>query len=289
MSYTSLATLFLGNIVDRYFSGFGFVKENLIQTNIKIPFRTYLSTALLTTIAGYFVALASILIVINVVEMMPLQKIVLPVVGPFAFSTLVFALFLVIPMQKAGGRRKSIEANLPFVLTHMGAIAESGVPPYVIFKLIAEFEEYGEISSEMKKLTRNIDQFGIDPLTAVKELAKRTPSANFKEVLLGVVSTTESGGDVKTYLKSAGQQALFNWRIKREKFMQQLSAYAEFYTGILIAAPLFIIALFSVMSMIQPQIGGYNILDLTKLSIYIIVPTVNVGFIMFLKGIEVEM
>ncbi len=288
MSYTSLATFYLGNIVDRHFSGFGFVKENISQANLKIPFRTYLSTALMTTIIGYLIALPSVFLITNFVKVLPFQRIVLLVAGPLSFSILIFALFLIYPMQKAAGRRKSIEANLPFVLTHMGSIAESGVPPYVIFKLIAEFEEYGEISSEMKKLVRNIDQFGIDPLTAVKELAKRTPSSNFKEVLMGVVSTTESGGDVKTYLKSSGQQALFNWRMKREKFMQQLSAYAEFYTGILIAAPLFIIALFSVMNMIQPQIGGYNILDLTKLSIYIIVPVVNIGFLMFLKGIEVE-
>ncbi len=284
-----MATIFLGNATDRFSSEFNFVKESLIQANIKIPFRAYLSTAFLTTIIGYFVSLVSIFFVTSVIEMTSFQKTVLLVVGPFAFSILIFALFLIIPMQKVSGRRKSIEVNLPFVLTHMGSIAESGVPPYVVFKLIADFEEYGEISNEMKRLVRNVDEFGIDPLTAVKELAKRTPSKNFREVLLGIASTTESGGDVKTYLKNAGQQALFNWRIKREKFMQQLSAYAEFYTGILIAAPLFIIALFSVMNMIQPEIGGYNILDLTKLSIYIIIPVVNVGFLLFLRGIEVEM
>ena len=186
-------------------------------------------------------------------------------------------------------RRKDVETNLPFVLTHMGAVAESGVPPYIIFKLIGEFEEYGEVSKEMKKIVRNIDMFGLDPLAAVKQVADKTPSNEFKQVLLGFVTTTESGGDIKTYLKSTGQQALFDWRMKREKFLQQLSAYAEFYTGLLIAAPLFIVALFSVMSMISPTMAGFSILDLMKLSIYIIVPVLNGGFILFLRGVEVEM
>jgi flagellar protein FlaJ len=186
-------------------------------------------------------------------------------------------------------RRRSIETNLPFALSHMSSIAESGIPPYMIFRLLLRFEEYGEISKEMKKIVRNIDVFGIDPLTALKESAKHTPSKDFKEILLGIVTTTESGGSVKIYLKNAGERALFEWRMKRERFMQQLSAYAEFYTGILIAAPLFIISLFSVMSMIQPELAGFNIMDLTRLSIYILIPFINIVFLLFLRGVEVEM
>ena len=185
-------------------------------------------------------------------------------------------------------RRKSIEVNLPFVLTHMGSVAQSGVPPYVIFKLISQFEEYGEAAKEFGKIVRNIEVFGMDPITAVKEVARRTPSESLKQILLGFASTTEAGGNVRLFLKNAGQQALFEWRIKREKFMQQLSAYAEFYTGILIAAPLFMIALFGVMNIIQPQIGGYDILFLSRL-LYIIIPAINIGFLMFIKGTEVEM
>jgi flagellar protein FlaJ len=105
--------------------------------------------------------------------------------------------------------------------------------------------------------------------------------------LHGIVTTTESGGDLKLYLKTSGEQALFEWRTRRQRFAEQLSAYAEFYTGILIAAPLFIIALFSVLAMIQPTIAGYSILELTKISVYALIPLLNIIFIVFLKGVEV--
>jgi flagellar protein FlaJ len=171
----------------------------------------------------------------------------------------------------------------------MGAIAESGIPPYVIFKLISQFREYGEVANEMRRIVHNIDSFGLDPLTAVKQSAERSPSNELKQVLLGFVSTTESGGDIKNYLKNAGERALFEWRMKRERFLQQLDAYAEIYTGLFIAAPLFIVSIFAVMNMIQPSIGGYSILELMRLSVYVIVPVLNTGFIMFLRGVEVEM
>ncbi len=283
------ATSIFGQIVDRYIDLFQFLKDTLPKADIKTPFRTYLSVVLFISTISFIVTLPTTFIAFSILGAPFYLKIIYSFFSSVLVSIVSFVLMLYYPIQKVSSRRKSIETNLPFVLTHMGSVAESGIPPYLIFKLIARFEEYGEISKEMKKIVANIENFGIDPLTAVKEVAERTPSEAFKQVLLGFVTTTESGGDVKLFLKNAGQQALFEWRMKREKFLQQLSAYAEFYTGLLIAAPLFIIALFAIMNMIQPTISGFNILDLTKISLYVIVPVLNLGFLMFLRGVEVEM
>jgi flagellar protein FlaJ len=289
IGFKGLATSLFGNIVDKYKDMFVFVKDSLSKTDIKIPFRTYMSIVVLTSLIAYIGTLVALIAALTVLGTSLLMTVVYCVFAPFLVAIVCMVMLSLYPYQRMYSRKKNIETNLPFVLIHMGAIAESGIPPYVIFKLISEFKEYGEVSTEMKKIVRNIDMFGIDPLTAVKQAAEKTPSDSFKQVLLGFATTTESGGDVKTFLKSTGQQSLFEWRMRREKFLQQLSAYAEFYTGLLIAAPLFIVALFAVMNMIQPTLAGYGILDLMKLSIYLVVPLLNGGFILFLRGVEVEM
>lgn len=288
-SYNAIATVLFGGVVDRFGKNFNFLRDSLPRADIKIPFRTYLSAVFLNTIIAFMFSLVFFTILTTFLEVKLMHKILLIGYLPLMIGATALGVFVLYPYQKVMGRKKSIDINLPFALTHMAAIAESGVPPYMIFKLLSKFDEYGEIAREMKILVRNIDSFGIDPLTAVREMAERTPSNQLRQVLLGIISATESGGDVKTYIKNAGDQAMFEWKLKREKFMQQLSAYAEFYTGILIAAPLFIIALFAVMNMIQPNIAGFDILTLTKLSIYILVPFLNVGFLLFLRGVEVEM
>lgn len=275
-------------MVDRYGKMFSIAKYNLPRSDIKTTFRTYISTAIFYSVVVFFSTLATLIVIHSLLPFSFLVRIMIIVFMPFVSAILFFTYLNFYPYQRAMKRKKNIEANLPFVLTHMGAIAESGVPPYVIFKLISEFKEYGEVSVEMGKIVRNIEVFGLNPLAAVREVAKRTPSDSFKQVLLGFITTTESGGDVKIFLKTSGQQALFEWRIRRERFLQQLSAYAEFYTGLLIAAPLFIIALFAVMNMIQPTVAGYDILFLIKLSIYLIVPALNGTFLFFLHGMEVE-
>ncbi len=185
-------------------------------------------------------------------------------------------------------RAKDIEASLPFVIMHMGAVSESGVPPYVIFKLLSRFKEYGEISKEMGKIVRNIEKFGMDPLSAIRAVASRTPSDKFRQLLEGLVITTESGGNVTLYLKTIGEQTLFEWRSRRQRFIQQLSTYAEIYTGLIVAAPLFTISLFAVLGMLQPTIAGFTIPELMKISVYGLIPGINLLFLLFLKGVEVE-
>lgn len=291
LNYKGLATLLFGEIADKYsnINIFSMIKNNLPKADIRIPFRSYMSMILLSCVLVYFTTLFALFFALRIFVVSTLMKIIYMIFVPILNALVAFAVLSFYPYQRSLSRRRNIETNLPFVLTHMGAVVASGVPPYVVFKLISEFEEYGEVSKEMRKIVRNVDTFGIDPMTAVRQVAERTPSEDLKQILSGFVTTTESGGDVKLFLKNAGQQALFEWRIKREKFLQQLSAYAEFYVGILIAAPLFIIALFSVMNMISPTMGGFDILWLMKMSIYMIVPVLNVGFLLFMRGMEVEM
>jgi flagellar protein FlaJ len=244
----------------------------------------------LASFIGYFITLI-ILSVLNVLvfKLSILVSVLVLVLVPFVVAALIFIAGIFYPYQKLLSRRKSITTNLPFAISHMGAIASSGVPPQVIFKLLAEFKEYDALAEEMEKIARNVEVFGMDPISAMREVAKRTPSEKFKQLLLGLASTIESGGDLKTYLKNAGEQSLFTWRMKRQKYLQQLSSYAEFYTGLLIAAPLFLIALFSVMHMIQPELGGFDILQLMKISIYLVIPALNLGFLTFLEVTQVEM
>jgi len=289
MRIARIANKTFGFIYDRNKKSFKKLHSILQKADIKIPLRSYVSLAFFTSFITFISSLFFVLLITHVLNFSLISKVAYSILVPFIVSILTFASFLLYPYQKMVSRTKDIETNLPFVLTHMGAIAESGVPPYLIFKLISKFKEYGEISKEMEKITRNIEVLGMDTLSAIKRVARRTPSDKFRQILEGIVTTTESGGNITYFLKSAGHQALFEWRIRRQRFIQQLSTYAEIYTGILVAAPLFMVSLLSVLSIIQPTIGKYSILDLAKIAIYGLIPGLNIGFLLFLKSVEVEM
>jgi len=288
--YKKSAKKYFGWIPKKYPEIIKTVESTIPKSGISISPENYISCVFLAIIIGYFISLtATTIIIFMLYEFNILVSILLIVFIPFIVGVLIFIVGIFYPYQEGSRRNRNIETNLPFALSHMGAIASSGVPPTAIFKLLAEFKEYEVLAEEMEKISRNIDVFGLDPVSAMREVAKRTPSTKFKQLLSGIASTVEGGGNLKTYLKNAGEQSLFTWRTKRQKYLQRLSAYAEFYTGLLIAAPLFLISLFSVMHMIQPQFAGYDILDLMRISIYLVVPSLNLFFIGFLHMTQVEM
>ena len=289
MNFQSLALAIFGKVVDKNIEFFEPVKHVLPKADIKIPLRTYLSVMLLVTVLTYLAVLAfTVFLVFYVLKVQLLLAIAYSLFIPFLAAAGVFLWYTFYPFQRSMIRKRNIEANLPFVITHMSSIADAGIPPSAIFHLISAFKEYGEVTKELSKIARNMEQFGMDPVRAIREVADRTPSEELRELLLGIVTTTESGGDIKLFLRTMGEQALFEWRIRRERFLQQMSTYAEFYVGIIIAAPLFLIALFAIMGLIQPNIAGYSITDITKLSIYLLIPAINLGFLFFLRSIEVE-
>ncbi len=279
-----------GSIVDTNPDIFKSLYDIVPRSDIGIPGRNYGAMMILSTVVGYFIGLALLIVLLSTVWHPNIFTMIGGIIFiPIAFSMCVFLIAYYIPYNQMMSRKTSIETNLPFAIAHMGSIATSGIPPSAIFKLLSDFKEYGALAVEMGKIVRNMDMFGMDPMSSIREVARRSPSEKFKQILLGFVSTIESGGDLKIYLKIMGEQALFEWRAKRQKYLQLLDTYAEFYTGLLIAAPLFIISLFSVMNMIESNLGGVSILELMKLSIYILVPALNIGFVFFLHSTQVEM
>jgi len=290
MKYREFAVRLLGWIPDKYPDIIKLVESTIPKSGIGITTKNYVCTVCLTALIGYIVALIVFpTLVLTVLKLNIFLTTLFIVFVPFLVGIGIFVVGMFYPYQLVMSRKKSIETNLPFAISHMGSIASSGIPPQAVFKLLSDFKEYDVLADEMQKITRNIEVFGLDPMTALREVSKRTPSEKFKQLLQGLITTMEGGGDLKTYLKNAGEQSLFTWRMKRQKYLQQLSTYAEFYTGILIASPLFMISLFSIMNMIQPQLGGFDIFQMMKMSVYLIIPSLNVGFLLFLHMTQVEM
>ncbi len=199
-------------------------------------------------------------------------------------------LFHAIPMQAAAEKATIIEANLPFVINHMAAIATAGVSPYIMFKLVSEIQEYKELAKQLKKVVRNVDTFGMDITTAIEEVAKRSPSTEFSKFLHGIVSTIEGGGDLGEYLRMFAERAMTTYRLKRKKYIALLETYADFYTALLVAAPLFVVSLLAILSMMSENgtVMGFQIEIVMQLAVYIFIPLLNIAFLLFLEATQPE-
>ncbi|HZX12679.1 MAG TPA: type II secretion system F family protein [Candidatus Nanoarchaeia archaeon] len=191
--------------------------------------------------------------------------------------------FYFYPQSLAGDRQKKIKRDLPFALVHMSAVAGSGAAPISIFELLAESEEYPELKKEIKKVLNFVNVFGYNLSTALRNVAATTPSEELKELLNGMVSTVEAGGDLKQYLNEKSEDALVSYRLERKKQVDALGTYSEVYTSILIASPLLLIVTLAIINTIGGQVAGISVKLLATLGVWIGLPLLNAGFMFFLK------
>jgi flagellar protein FlaJ len=276
-----LSIRLFGKISDKFSNSFISLKESLITANARVLFRTYLSIAFLFSFIIFIFSFLLTLITSIYLRLSIIFALFGLVVVPSFFAFLTFFLIFIYPFSITQSRKRDIEANLPFALTHMAAISESGAPPLTIFKILSQFSEYGEISKEAGEITRNVEVFGLDEISALRNNAEKSPSSDFKDVLEGIITTIQSGGSLKSYLIEESEKAMFEYAVRREEYNQVLSTYADIYTALLIAAPMIFIVVLAALNIMGGNLFGFTIQELMVLGTVALV-ALNSIFLAFL-------
>jgi len=145
------------------------------------------------------------------------------------------------PMLIAKGRKSRIDLDLPYAITYMQALSAT-LTLYNIFRSVYEKQElYGEVSREFGIIVRDVELFGDDLITAMKNLGAITPSENLKTLLDDLILMFESGGDITAFL--ASRSAHYREIASRELEMglKTLEVMAEVYVTAFVAAPIAVI------------------------------------------------
>ena len=270
-------------VLDNFSKRLEGLKREVEESNLEVVFDLYVGKMTFFSLVSFFSVLfsgtAGLIIFTNLPVLFSLLIGVIMSCFAFALSVMMFYMY---PYQKLTSQKNDIEANMPFAIGHMAAVGTSGAPPFIIFKLLHQAEEYGEISREAGRIVRNMDIMGMDITTAVEEVAKRTPSEDFKEFLYGFISTIRSGGELHDFLKNQAKKAQFEYKTRRDRYLSLLSTYADFYTAILIAAPLFFMSILAVLALIGGPVMGFSPPMLMRLGLFLIIPIINTVFLLFI-------
>jgi len=173
-----------------------------------------------------------------------------------------------------------INQELPFVTIHMSAVAGSGIEPTQIFKIITFGEEYVNTKKELKKIINQVNVYGYDLITALKNTARETSSRKLSELLNGIATTISGGGSLSEFLDKRAETLLFEYRLEREKNTKTAETFMDIYISIVIAAPM-IMTLLLVLIVVSGISMGLSLSSLTVVIISI-VALINILFLVFL-------
>lgn len=205
------------------------------------------------------------------------------VVLPVLIGAAAYSWRLLNPDLVASARAADIDENLVYVLNHMAALSGAGVLPAAAFGSIGRQTVYGELAKEAAWIERDVNVFNRDLVLVLRDAAARSPSPRWAEFLLGSVNTVTSGGDLKKYVLAKADQFEQEARRQQRSFLEGMGIMAESYVVVAAAAPLFLLIVLSVMSLISSKVADPTFL--LNILVFVAMPILHGAFTWLLGNI----
>lgn len=280
--YSLLAYSLFKGVVKQLYPIFSKQKQTLQRADLGVSLDEYIASYILSNL----IVLPAIIMMVWVWVSTFLK---LDIVGTFLFSVtgcilamaLILVVYLIYPQYKLNVLKAALDKHVAFAATHMATIAGTGVPPHMIFQMMGEFQEYGEIAKECRGISQNIVVFGYDTISAISDVAQRTPSHKFKDLLWSIVATIRTGGDLRQMLIMKSKSLMEEQRRIEAKYIETLSMFAEIYSTVFVAGVIMIFVLLSIMGIL----GGLPVPVklVLQLTTYLGVPLASIGFILLIE------
>jgi archaeal flagellar protein FlaJ len=183
--------------------------------------------------------------------------------------------------SKISNKKMDIERQLPYALAFMSILASSGATPLDIIRRLAR-EDYGHISNEFKKVLFRVDILGEDVVTAMHSLINHTPSELFRDLCIDMTNIIYSGGGLKEYLETKSKELMNIRRQTYREFVDSLSIFGEGYLGGVVMLIIFAVLGIVISGALGIELGPFTPAELFNYLVYLIIPLVNVIFLLAL-------
>jgi len=254
-------------------------KNNMLEkADISMVYQEYYSMVYMNIILGFIVSFFSTLFLYLFIPNNITALLLLAVTSIVPFF--IGMVYLQMPTAKAKSRGKNIDHHLPYVANFINTMSIAGISPSEIFGTLAGIKLYGEIQKEAKKITTEIELMGLDSNTALKNAVAISPSRKFKEFLQGIIAVLQSGSELAPYFDRCVDQYMYDDLNERKKNLESLAIMAESFVTTVIAFPLFLVIILSVMGLTS---GGISFDFLYVISL-LILPMAYLGFYVMMKS-----
>jgi len=278
MKFEPWATAYnlLNKKLEKIYPQFQELHIQLKKGGVLIAFKAYIAFMVLISIITFAAAIPLSFILLPLLTGIPYLSAMnflfsLVIAASAAMVTLL--IMYIYPELKASNRKGPIDKNLPYISNFLTLLSSSNVPPSIIFESMAKIDTLKEVRLEFSNIIRDIEIFGKDLMTSIVDNAKLTPNDQLGEILEGYVATVRTGGNPTEYLKITTEAVTKDRIGKLDMMLESLSAMAEIYIMMLVAAPLLFVVLFVTLGMIgSGNIGGMSMALILYLLVYIGIP-----------------
>jgi len=264
-----------GGIAPKFLGRMFEFKEHLAKAGIKIYPETYVSLM-------FLMATLTLPVTIIALVLLYFTKIIFLI---FLVPTPIYIMiaFMVAPSSKASERSSSLEREMPFSATYVTVMASGGIPPYMSFKRLTDVELLPATRKEARSLIRDVEIFGVDPLSALEKAAKYNPLDIFRDFISGYASTVIIGGDVIHYLETKAQEIFKAGSMRVKVAAERMGMLLETFIIVMVLMSLCFYILFSVESIYST---GMDMNSGVIMYTYVFSPLLSIVFLYLAHGMQ---
>jgi len=196
--------------------------------------------------------------------------------------------FILYPLYRRSQRRKEIDANLVYTTGYMGVLSAGGIEIERIFERVAQVEKHRPIKDLARKLITDAKMFGSDVTSSLREAALRSPSEGFSKILIGIINTFKTSGDLKSLLEFETERLLHAKREQLKRTLGTLTVLGEIYISAMVMGPIVFIVMLTILSVMGNVTFGLSPPEQLNLIVFFGLPVISAIFIVILNSVLPE-
>lgn len=273
----------VGNYALEYIDYFQDLRPQLDKANINVSLPEYISTMFFTS---FLVSIVTLILLGTVLSLSAgATGFILAMALSLVAAALSFVSFYLYPEILIKRRASKMKNTLPFATMYLSTLAGTGTSVPRLFRVLSQVEEYGEVTNEAEKISRDIETFNMDAQEAIRRAAERSPSREFKELMWGINHAMSSGGSLRSFLRERADRLMDQYRRRVEEFAEQLSLLVEMYITVVIVGSIIFTAMSVVLSTFAQGIEPNTIVVIQILSVFLGLPIISGMFILLVSAL----
>ena len=278
-NYTRICRRFFADIFEKLNISETSKNKQLEKADIAMVYQEYYSMVVMNLLLGFITSFISTIFIYLIFphQITALLMLIVSCIVPVGVGLY----YIGLPVSKAKSRGKKIDRYMPYAANFINTMSVAGISPAEIFEALSNVELYGEIQKEAKKITTEINMMGVDTITALKNAINISPSDKFKEFIQGILGVIQSGSELGPYFKRCVNKYMEKDLIDRKRNLESLAIMAEAFVVTVIAFPLFLVIIFSIMGMTSEQ--GIDLVLINLIAVFVL-PLAYFGFYVMMSS-----
>lgn len=190
------------------------------------------------------------------------------VLGVMLVPIALFAMVIIYPISSLEGKKKEIDNNIHYYITHMGVLATSQMTRVDLLLKLSHTEAYGYLAKETGRIYALVFYWHVSFPVACRFIAQRTPSVVFSDFLDRMAHSVQAGQEFGEFVLLEQTVVMNDFTTMYQDSLNSIDMVKEMFISMCMSL-IFIVA----FAIIMPIITGMDSIILLGGSIAIFIGT----------------